>query len=75
VDVGDPPDALGRRASHEAAKLIVVGSRGRGPLSAVLLGSVSRSLVAAAPVPLVVVPPTARHPRLGDAALRLDRAA
>jgi hypothetical protein len=39
------------------------------------LGSVSRLLVAAAPVPLVVVPSTALHPRLGDAALRFDRAA
>jgi nucleotide-binding universal stress UspA family protein len=36
--------------------LLVVGSRGYGPLRAVLLGSVSTALVRSAQSPLVVVP-------------------
>jgi nucleotide-binding universal stress UspA family protein len=36
--------------------LLVVGSRGYGPLRAVLLGSVSSALVRSAQSPLVVVP-------------------
>jgi nucleotide-binding universal stress UspA family protein len=39
--------------------LLVVGSRGYGPLRAVLLGSVSSALVRPARSPLVVVPHTA----------------
>jgi nucleotide-binding universal stress UspA family protein len=57
---GDPVIELRDRASHDDARLIVVGSRGRGAL----LGSVSAALAATAPVPVVVVPPTARVPRL-----------
>jgi nucleotide-binding universal stress UspA family protein len=37
----------------------VVGSRGRGSLTAALLGSVSRQLVSLAPCPVLVVPPRA----------------
>ena len=43
------------RASGEV-DLLVVGSRGDGPVRSVLLGSVSRELVRSAKTPLVVVP-------------------
>jgi nucleotide-binding universal stress UspA family protein len=51
---GDPRDLLARESSE--LDLLVVGSRGYGPLRAVLLGSVSSALVRSAQSPLVVVP-------------------
>jgi nucleotide-binding universal stress UspA family protein len=46
------------------ASLLVVGTRGRGALGRIVLGSTSRQLAHHAPCPLVVVPPSARRPRL-----------
>jgi nucleotide-binding universal stress UspA family protein len=40
----------------ERLDLLVMGSRGYGPIRAVLLGSVSGQLIATAPAPIVVVP-------------------
>jgi nucleotide-binding universal stress UspA family protein len=51
---GDARELLARESGD--LDLLVVGSRGYGPLRAVLLGSVSSALVRSAPSPLVVVP-------------------
>ena len=51
---GDAADLL-TRASQEL-DLLVLGSRGYGPVRAVLLGSVSTALVRSAESPLVIVP-------------------
>jgi hypothetical protein len=47
--------------------MIVVGSHGHGPLRAALLGSVSLRLAATAPVPVMIVPPSAPATRDGVA--------
>jgi nucleotide-binding universal stress UspA family protein len=51
----DPRQALLSAAGH--ARLTVVGSRGRGPVGSLLLGSVSVSVSKHAPGPVVVVRP------------------
>jgi nucleotide-binding universal stress UspA family protein len=52
--VGDPAEVL--IAVSEHLDLLVCGSRGYGPLRAVLLGSVTRRLVAEARCPVLVLP-------------------
>jgi nucleotide-binding universal stress UspA family protein len=59
VEIGDPTDVLAAVISEDAA-LAVVGSRGRGPTRAAVLGSVSSALAHRSPCPLVVVPPGAQ---------------
>jgi nucleotide-binding universal stress UspA family protein len=66
VDYGEPVDGLRRRALGDDGRLIAVGSRGRGALSAAVLGSVSGALAPTAPVPVLVVPPTASASALDD---------
>ena len=53
VALGLPADAL--LAAAEDATLLVAGSRGRGGFAGLMLGSVSRSLAARTPCPLLVV--------------------
>jgi len=55
---GAPAPALLEAA--EGADLLVVGSRGRGGFTGLLLGSVSQQCAHHAPCPLVIVPPSAR---------------
>lgn len=52
---GDPVDAL-KNVAEAPGTLMVVGSRGYGPLRRVLLGSVSTQLVRSVPTPLIVTP-------------------
>jgi nucleotide-binding universal stress UspA family protein len=56
AEVGDPADLIVSVAQDEGADLIVVGYRRRGILSSLLLGSVSASVAARAPCPIVIVP-------------------
>jgi nucleotide-binding universal stress UspA family protein len=56
VVLGAPVEGLSALCSDESAELLIVGSRGRGPLAAALLGSVSAGLVSTAGCPVVVVP-------------------
>ena len=52
---GDPVEAL-VNVAEAPGTLLMVGSRGYGPLRRVLLGSVSTDLVRSAPCPLIVTP-------------------
>jgi nucleotide-binding universal stress UspA family protein len=56
---GEPSKALSRAAAD--AGLLVLGSRGHGPLRRVILGSVSARLVREPPCPLLVLPRGAAH--------------
>jgi nucleotide-binding universal stress UspA family protein len=56
VTLGTPVESLSALCSAESAELLVVGSRGRGPLAAAVLGSVSARLASVAECPVVVVP-------------------
>jgi nucleotide-binding universal stress UspA family protein len=57
VTIGHPAERLADLANEEDADLIVVGSRGRGALNAVFLGSVSHNLIGVARCPVLIVPP------------------
>jgi nucleotide-binding universal stress UspA family protein len=52
---GPPPQALAE-ACEDGVDLLVAGSRGYGPMTRLLLGSVSSRLIAVAPCPVLVVP-------------------
>jgi nucleotide-binding universal stress UspA family protein len=53
---GSPTDAIREAAEEAEPELVVVGSRGRGPLKSTLLGSVSHDLATGSRYPVVVVP-------------------
>ena len=53
---GDPSETIIETVRHRKADILVVGRRGRGRLSALLLGSVSQKLASLAPCAVMVVP-------------------
>ena len=53
---GDVAEMTLQVAAETAADAIVVGKRGTGRVSGLLLGSVSQKLVSIAPIPLIVIP-------------------
>ncbi|MEZ5175001.1 MAG: universal stress protein [Acidimicrobiia bacterium] len=58
VDLGGyPPDVLVRYASEHAAELLVVGTRGRGSFTSLLLGSTSQRAIHLAECDVLVVKP------------------
>ena len=59
VQIGAASDVIAAAAEESQAEFVVVGSRGLGSVSALLLGSVSRSLAVRAPCPTVMVPAAA----------------
>jgi nucleotide-binding universal stress UspA family protein len=52
-----PVDALVRIGKERDARALVVGSRGQGPVTAAILGSVSHKLLHVSDRPVLVVPP------------------
>jgi nucleotide-binding universal stress UspA family protein len=52
---GSPADTLANMASQPDIDLVVVGHRGRGAISRVLLGSVADRLVQISPKPVLIV--------------------
>lgn len=71
MSLGRPGDAIVDRATDTQTDLIVCGSRGRGPLTSLLLGSVSAEISDRAPCPVLV----ARHPRVTRIVLAHDGSA
>lgn len=62
---GDAAETLASKA-EEGIGLLVLGSRGYGPVRRVLLGSVSSKLARSTPCPLLVVPRTAEPSKRAD---------
>lgn len=57
---GHAGTALIGAIEQQGCDLVVVGTRGRGAMRSLLLGSVTEHLVTHSPVPIVVVPPPDR---------------
>jgi nucleotide-binding universal stress UspA family protein len=68
---GRPASVIVDQAVASRSELVIVGSRGLGPLKSMLLGSVSAEVVDHAPCPAVVV----RRPALGSVLLAVDGSA
>lgn len=68
VVAGRPATALVAHAAESRADLIVIGSRGRGPIASMVLGSVSAEVAVDAPCPVLV----ARTPVLHRVLVAID---
>ena len=68
VEIGRPATVILQRARTSQAELVVMGSRGRGPIASMLLGSVSAEVTSHASCPVLV----ARGPSIRRAILALD---
>jgi nucleotide-binding universal stress UspA family protein len=66
--VGQPAEMIAMRARAMQADLVVVGNRGRGPITATVLGSVSAGVIDRASCPVLV----ARRPKVGRIVLADD---
>jgi nucleotide-binding universal stress UspA family protein len=60
--VHQPVMEIARAAAQGDVDLVVCGSRGRGPLRSLLLGSVSEQVASRVSCPIVIVPASARRP-------------
>ncbi len=61
----DPRSALLEAARDASAGLVVIGSRGRGPVTELVLGGVSGALVERCEVPVTVLPHRGATPPSG----------
>jgi nucleotide-binding universal stress UspA family protein len=53
---GQPGEQIAKRALEIAARYIVIGSHGHGPIRQALLGSTAESVLRQAPCPVLIVP-------------------
>ena len=71
VQVGRPASVIVDEATAMRAEMIVVGSRGLGPMKSMVLGSVSAEVVDHAPCPVLVV----RRPQIASVLFATDGSA
>jgi nucleotide-binding universal stress UspA family protein len=55
IGVGDPPDTIATYAGEHGCDQIVMGTRGMGSVSNLVLGSVATKVIQLAPVPVLLV--------------------
>jgi nucleotide-binding universal stress UspA family protein len=70
TQLGRPADAIVEEAARFRADLVIMGSRGRGPIRSALLGSVSAEVVDRAPCPVLI----ARRERISSVVFGADGA-
>jgi len=56
TDVGHAAQAIAKVAQEQDGEVIVVGTRGRGPMAGLLLGSVTQRLLHTSPCPVLAIP-------------------
>jgi nucleotide-binding universal stress UspA family protein len=55
VLIGDPADVIGSYADNQRCDMVVMGTRGLGPVGGLLLGSVTTKVIQAVNVPVTLV--------------------